>query len=198
MIELSQIPADSKLKDLRGQINTMVDEINTDQMVIGQVLLPSAVIYGKNTTILGSVTSQQWQSNQVFAVCMPEQDAVYVAQVFGVLVATPTLTKDGPIDSVRIDIPAVKLPNRETPVSTFLPPEPLGYPPVVVRNISNTGLVFGLVAKGPNGSTAAATDITLCNNSTAVPLNLQQLVVDPNEQGFMISLAHSVIQPPQS
>lgn len=195
MIELSQIPVSSKLKDLRGQINTMANEINTDQMVIGQVLNPSAEIYDINHRLIGAITASQWApSTGVFAVCMPESNGVYVAQVFGYLIATPTLTKDGPIGLVVVHIPAVKLPNREAAVSTFVTPEHLGFTSLDTDDhpVFNTGLVFAVVAKGPNGSTAAATDITLCNDSTAVTLNTQ-LLFNPDAEGFYVVLGHTII-----
>lgn len=69
MIELSQIPSSSKLKELRGQINTMANEINADQMIIGQVLNPTAVLYS-NGNIVGSVTDS-WLIKQLLQyVCL--------------------------------------------------------------------------------------------------------------------------------
>lgn len=204
MIELSQIQNTSKLKELRGQINTMVDEINGNQMVIGQVLNPSAKFYDGMHNLMGTVTASQWLMNQMYAVCMPESNGLYVAQVFGAMLATPTLTKDNqPIAFVEIDIPSVKLPNRETAVSTFVTPEHLGFTPADEHLSSNTGLLFGAIAKTPNGYEASATDASLCSealkvNATILPLNLQALVVSPTGDGLTLNLWYNTIDLPQS
>lgn len=173
MIELSQIPISSKLKELRGQINTMVNEINTDQMVIGQVLAPSAKIYNANNAIVDTVSASQWLTNQLFAVCMPESNGLYVAQLFGTLLAYTAATE--PVASVTITIPVVKLPSRKAEVGTFVTPEHLGFKGEYTGMTRNTGLQFGIFGTGTAGNISAITDTTLDSRSTATLLNMQQL-----------------------
>lgn len=174
MIELSQIQNTSKLKELRGQINTMVNEINENQMVVGQVLHPTAHFYS-NGSIVGTVTDS-WIMNQLFAVCMPTSNGVYVAQMFGCLLAYGDSVTNNAVNGVKISIPAVKLPNRTAEVSSFVKPSSLGFSPFNLQQISNTGLRFGATVTGPSGSTTVITDKSLSRNSTAILLNQQYLV----------------------
>lgn len=191
MIELSQIPVSSKLKDLRGQINTMVNEINTDQMVIGQVLKPSAVVYGAGSTSLDTVIDSQWLKNQLFAVCMPESNGVYVAQLFGTLLAYTAANET--ITRVSINIPAVKLPSREAEVGTFVTPEHLGFKGEYTGMTRNTGLQFGVFGTGTASNISAVTDTMLDSRSTATLLNEQvirhratgTLILDLNHQDYI-------------
>lgn len=181
MIELSQIQSTSKLKELRGQINTMANEINGNQMVIGQVLHPTATIYSVGGLDVASITADKWVVNQLFAVCMPESNGVYIARVFGCLFATITSTGDA-IESVDIDIPSVKLPNRENEVSTFISPFHLGFTPDNSNGlpaIRNTGLQFGVILRDSTESSIAVTDQELTSRTDATLLNYQGLVVSP-------------------
>lgn len=174
MIELPQIQNTSKLKELRGQINTMVNEINSDQMVVGQVLHPTAQLYS-SSGIVGSV-SDSWIMNQLFAVCMPTSNGVYVAQMFGCLLAYGDSVTNNAVNGVKISIPAVKLPNRTEEVSSFVKPSSLGFSPFNLQQISNTGLQFGATVTGPSGSTAVVTDKSLSRSSNVILLNQQWLV----------------------
>lgn len=119
MIELSQIPASSELKELRGQINAMADEINTGQMVLGRILNPSLEYRDTNDEPVGSVKASDLHS-ELFALCMPEPDGLFIAYIFGGLytLATPELT--GLPDTCEVAIPAIKIPNRDSAVSTFV------------------------------------------------------------------------------
>lgn len=125
MIELSQIPVSSKLKELRGQINTMVNEINTDQMVLGRILNPSLNYYDVSSQLVGAVTASGVQSD-LFALCMPESNGLFIAYIFGRLYTfdTPKLTGE-PI-TCEADIPAIKIPNRDSAISTFVTMEHIG------------------------------------------------------------------------
>lgn len=186
MIELSQIPNTSKLKELRGQINTMVDEINGNQMVIGQVFNPTAKIMNGGNDIIDTITPSQWLINQLFAVCMPESNGVYVAQLFGTLVSYTAATE--PIYQVSISIPAVKLPSREAEVSTFVTPEHLGFKGRYTGLITNTGLQFGVFGTGTASGITAVTDTALDNSSTAMLLNEQQ--IRPRSTELLLTLSH--------
>lgn len=191
MIELSQIPATSKLKELRSQINTMANEINTGQMVIGQVLHPTAQLYSDNVPVV-NVTAASWQVNQLFAVCLPESNGVYVAQVFGCLDAF--VESSATFDKVVIDIAGVKLPNSEDEVSAFATPEHLGFTPYAERTICNTGLQFSIVVADGNHTTVGVTDAALSSNSANLLLNRQELIVRPLKSSQLI-LRHVVLPP---
>lgn len=187
MIELSQIPNTSKLKELRGQINTMVDEINGNQMVIGQVLSPAARIYNADGTGIDTITGTQWLRNQLFAVCMPGSNGVYVAQLFGTLVSYTAATE--PVARVTIIITKVKLPNREAEVNTFVTPESLGLTGEYTGTIGNTGLQFGVFGTGAAKNISAVTDTTLDNSSTATLLNIQRIRAS-HESSLYLDLEH--------
>lgn len=174
MIKLSQIPATSQLKELRGKINTMANEINDNQLVIGQIADPMAtIVFWDNTP---SLDVRQFDLNSLFAVCMPTPDGVYVAQVFGGLVAkfTGDINANA-IKGVYINIPAVLLPSRGNEVPDLLTPDSQGF--IVTHNETvNTGLQVTIFAKGSTNSTSITTDASLyVNNSTPVVLNRQML-----------------------
>lgn len=192
MIELSQIQNTSKLKELRGQINTMVDEINGNQMVVGQVLRPKATIY-RNTTAVDTV--DMWYTNRLFAICMPGPDGVYVAQVFGRLLSYARVSSND-ITDIKIDIPAVKLPNRTSEETLFLNPSSQGFiQDDDFYDVWNTGLQFGLYIIGSNSSIAIVTDTALDNKSTTIVLNSQRLTVDTANNSLHLYLSHNDYSP---
>lgn len=125
MIELSQIPSTSKLKELRGQINTMANEINTDQMVLGRILNPSLEYYDINSQLVGAVTASDLKS-ELFALCMPESNGLFIAYIFGRLYTFDTPELTGKPLTCEADIPAIKIPNRDSAISTFVTMEHLG------------------------------------------------------------------------
>lgn len=149
-------------------------------MVIGQVLRPTATIYSGGLEV-DSITADRWVVNQLFAVCMPESNGVYIARVFGCLLATVISTSDA-IESVDIDIPSVKLPNRENEVSTFISPFHLGFTTDGSNGlpaIRNTGLQFGVIVRDSTESSIAVTDKELTSRTDATLLNCQELFVSP-------------------
>ena len=128
MIELSQIPVSSKLKDLRGQINTMANEINTDQMAIGQCVGVSVELTNKGMTA-GTIKASKINNN-LYALCMPESNGLFVVNFFGsISTVDHTSVVTGDIDLINIDIAAIKLPSRDDYISTFVPPSHLGLNP---------------------------------------------------------------------
>lgn len=189
MINISQIPNTSKLKELRGQINTMANEINGNQMVIGQVLRPTAKIY-RNTITVGTV--DMWYINRLFALCMPGPEGVYVAQVFGSLISAPHVpVSSNAISDVTIDIPAIKLPNRTTEERVFVNSFSQGFiPDDDSYDTYNTGLQFGIYTTDSDGSIALVTDTALDNKPTTIVLNNQQLLVDTFNKSLRIYLSH--------
>lgn len=189
MIELSQIQNTSKLKELRGQINTMADEINGNQMVVGQVLNPRVIIsylHGNNLEVDVSV-----ELNQLFALCMPKSNSVYIAQVFGTIFGRATTDNQrNDFANVSIIIPAVKLPNRTAEVSSFVTPGSLGFTEADsdAHIVWNTGVQVNLQVSNSTGSTTSiATYPTLNNSSTDIILNSQNLMV-LQEPGPVITL----------
>lgn len=191
MIEISQIPATSKLKELRGQINAMVNNINYGQTFIGQVLNPKAHIF-HNGEEVGSVAS--WFRNQLFAICLPAANGVYVAQVFGCLLSVPNVSVDtNDITSVVIDIPAVRTPDKRDVVNTFVIPQSVGFETsdeTSEPNVTtNTGLQLGLHTEDSDGTIAVITDTALNSSSTAILLNYQNLIVDPGNDTLTLELS---------
>lgn len=191
MIELSQIQNTSKLKELRGQINTMVDEINGNQMVVGQVLNPRVIIsylHGNNTEVDVSL-----EVNQLFALCMPKSNGVYVAQVFGTIFGNATTdNKSTDFIGVSIVIPSVKLPNRTAEVSSFVTPGSLGFTEAEsdTHTVWNTGVQVGLkVANSTGSTTVITTNQTLDNRSTDIILNVQNMMFA--EAGLLLSLGYT-------
>lgn len=187
MVEISQIPATSKLKELRGQINAMVNNINYGQMFIGQVLNPAAHIF-HNGEEVGSVTS--WFRNQLFAICLPAANGVYVAQVFGCLLSTPHVpvgTND--ITSVVIDIPEVRKPDSRDIINSFVSSKEVEFETSDPNVTTNTGLQLGLHTEDSNGTIAVITDTALNRSSTAILLNYQDLVVDTDNDTLAVYLS---------
>lgn len=193
MIELSQIQNTSKLKELRGQINTMVDDINGNQMVVGQVLRPRVIIsylHGNNLEVDVSL-----EINQLFALCMPKSNSVYIAQVFGSIFGHATTdNKRNDFATVSIIIPAVKLPNRTAEVSSFVTPSSLGFTEYEsdTHTVFNTGVQVGLTVANSTGSTTViTTNPTLDNSSTDIILNIQNLMAISEKEGLLLSLGYT-------
>lgn len=190
MIELSQIPNTSKLKELRGQINTMADEINGNQMVVGQVVNPTAIIDFYRGSI--KTVDVSMEINQLFALCMLKSNSVYVAQVFGSIYGRATAdvtTDDADFAKVSINIPSVKLPNRTAKVSSFVTPGSLGFTELDIEDhsILNTGAHVTLEVSISAGSILIVTNPTLNTSPTDKVLTAQQLMVKP--EGLVLLLS---------
>lgn len=191
MINLSQIPNTSKLKELRGQINTMANEINGNQMVIGQVVNPTAkIVFYHNSTKTVNVSVEV---EQLFALCMLKSNSVYVAQVFGSIYGRATAdvtTDDANFAIVYINIPSVKLPNRTAEVSSFVTPGSLGFTEFDIdsHSIINTGVQVSLEVSISAGSILIVTNPTLNTSSTDKLLKDQQLGFE-TEKGLFLSLS---------
>ena len=195
MIELSQIQNTSKLKELRGQINTMADEINGNQMVVGQVLNPRVIISyrtGNNREVDVSL-----KLNQLFALCMPKSNSVYIAQVFGTIYGRAT-TDNNPdeVYIVKIIIPAVKLPNRTAEVSSFVTPGSLGFTGADINGYSdgytvwNTGVQVKLTVSNSTGSTTSIITNTRSSSSSTDDIILDgQTLTVLQEPGPILMLA---------
>ena len=177
--------------NVANEITTLrnsVSQNSVSQMIIGQVFNPTAIIRNGANDIIDTITPSQWRTNQLFAVCIPESNGVYVAQLFGTLLSYTAATE--PIYQVAISIPAVKLPSREAEVSTFVKPENLGFKGQYTGVTSNTGLQFGVFGTGTDRDISAVTDTVLDSSSTATLLNNQQLQTRSTSKLLLI-LSHT-------
>lgn len=123
MIELANIKTTDTLGQLRGQINTMQNEIVADQPFIGYVMNPSISFYRDNS-LVGGVTASELAAERLFALCFPESNGVFVASLFGQL--RFVAKSDFSFNQIRIDIPGIKLATRDSVIGTFVNPNHLG------------------------------------------------------------------------
>lgn len=123
MIELANIKTTDTLGQLRGQINTMQNEIMADQPFIGYVMNPSISFYRDNS-LVGGVTASELAAERLFALCFPESNGVFVASLFGRL--RFQAKSDFSFNQIRIDIPGIKLATRDSVIGTFVNPNHLG------------------------------------------------------------------------
>lgn len=123
MIELANIKTTDTLGQLRGQINTMQNEIMADQPFIGYVMNPSISFYRGNS-LVGGVTASELAAERLFALCFPESNGVFVASLFGRL--RFQAKSDFSFNQICIDIPGIKLATRDSVIGTFVNPNHLG------------------------------------------------------------------------
>ena len=181
--------------NVANEITTLRDSVS--QMVVGQVLRPTATIYSGGFDV-GTITADRWVVNQLFAVCMPASNGVYVARVFGCLLAT-VISQTDAIERIDIEISSVKMPNREEEVSTFISPGKLGFTttdsfygfPV----IQNTGLQFGVIVRDSTESSIAVTDSELTSRTDVTLLNCQELFVSPATHHLTLTLSQINVWP---
>lgn len=135
MIELTNIKTTDKLKQLRGQINTMQNEIMADQPFVGALVNPSINYYsfdGNNYTLAATNTSSTVKS-ALTALCFPESNGVFVAGVWGMIKATTEphyVGSDRDFRLMAINVPAIKLATMSTNISTFVSCNHLGLPTI--------------------------------------------------------------------
>lgn len=135
MIELTQIKSSDQIKSLRGQLNTAFSEIVSDQPFVGQVINPSITFHSEDDAQVGAVTASNI-AGHIFALCFPESNGVYIADVFGAIEFDyPALTATPAV--MKIDVPTVKMPTRTANISTFVSPTHLGFTGFIVPEISN-------------------------------------------------------------
>lgn len=133
MIELTNIKRTDKFKLLRGQINTMQNEIMADQPFVGTLVNPSINYYsfdGDNYTLVATNTAIEVTS-RLTALCFPESNGVFVAGVWGMIKvdAEPHyVDSDIGYNLVAISVPAIKLATMSTNISTFVSCDHLGLP----------------------------------------------------------------------
>lgn len=135
MIKLTNIKTTDKIKQLRGQINTMQNEIMADQPFVGTLVNPSINYYsfdGNNYTLVATNTSTTVESS-LTALCFPESNGVFVGGVWGMIKTTTDpqyVGSDRDYMFVVISVPAIKLATMSTNISTFVSCDHLGLPTV--------------------------------------------------------------------
>lgn len=144
MIELTNIKTTDTIKQLRGQINTMQNEILANQPFVGTLVNPSINYYsfdGNNYTLVATNASTTVESS-LTALCFPESNGVFVAGVWGMIKATTEpqyVGSDRDYMFVVISVPAIKLATMSNNISTFVSCDHLGLPTV--------GQIQGLTTK---------------------------------------------------
>ncbi len=123
MIELTNIKTTDTVKQLRGQINTMQNEIMANQTFVGYVMNPSIEFFN-GVSLVGSVTASALATQRLLALCFPESNGVFVAGLFGGI--SFRYTADFSFDRIVIDIPGIKLATRDDVIGTFVSPKHLG------------------------------------------------------------------------
>lgn len=123
MIKLTNIKTTDTIKQLRGQINTMQNEIMANQPFVGYVMNPSIEFF-KGISLVHSVPASAIATQRLLALCFPESNGVFVATLFGGI--RFMFTADFSFDSIVIDIPGIKLATRDAVIGTFVSPKHLG------------------------------------------------------------------------
>lgn len=138
MIKLTNIKTTDTIKQLRGQINTMQNEIMANQPFVGTLVNPSINYYstdGENATLFATSAASTVKS-RLIALCFPESNGVFVAGVWGMIQVMAEPQYVGPmLDNHKsvvfvISVPAIKLATMPTNISTFISCEQLGLPSV--------------------------------------------------------------------
>lgn len=135
MIELTNIKTTDTVKQLRGQINNMQNEIMDDQPFVGTLVNPSINYYsfdGNKYTLVATNTSTTVESS-LTALCFPESNGVFVAGVWGMIKTNEEpnyIGSDRDYMFVVISVPAIKLATMSTNISTFVSCDHLGLPTV--------------------------------------------------------------------
>lgn len=133
MIKLTNIKPTDKFKLLRGQINTMQNEVMANQPFVGALVNPSIKYYSfddGNYTLVATNSAIEVESN-LTALCFPESNGVFVAGVWGMIkvMAEPHYVgSDIGYMLVAISVPAIKLATMSTNISTFVSCNHLGLP----------------------------------------------------------------------
>ena len=159
MIELTNIKATDTIGQLRGQINTMQNEIMADQPFVGVPVNPSVKYYKastptvsdsgttwSNATLIGTNEASTVESRLV-CLCLPSSKGVFIANVWGVveLPSDPTMTgSTTSYDFVMVNIPAITMATANGEIATFVSCDQLGIP---TAPTSVTNYLTGVVSK---------------------------------------------------
>lgn len=161
MIELTNIKATDTIGQLRGQINTMQNEIMADQPFVGVPVNPSVKYYKastpasfngegvtkwSNATLIGTNEASTVESRLV-CLCLPSSKGVFIANVWGVVEFTsePTMTgSTTSYDFAVVNIPAITMATTNGEIATFISCDQLGIP---TAPTSVTNYLTGVVSK---------------------------------------------------
>lgn len=183
MIELANIKTTDTLGKLRGQINTMQNEIMADQMVVGKAMGVSINLYSNydNNTLVGAVTASNVLGD-LWLLCLPESNGVYVALAFGALYNDTPVTVTDDVVSFEIGVASVKLPNRAAVVSTFVTPEHMGFNQAVDNAMylgTGVNYEFCTVQNGSHKIVQPLTDTALIAVQTTSHLGIRPISIAP-------------------
>lgn len=183
MIELTNIKATNTLGQLRGQINAMQNEIMADQMIVGKAMGVSVNLYSNydNSTLVGAITASNLRGD-LWLLCLPESNGVYVAGAFGTLYNDAPVTVTDNADSLEIDIASVKLPNRNAAVSTFVTPEHMGFTQLTANTMflgTGVNYEFYIVQNGSNMLMRPIVNTALVAVQTASHLGIKPVPIAP-------------------
>lgn len=171
MIKLTNIKSTDKIKLLRGQINTMQNEIMANQPFLGKLVNPSINYYsfdGNNYTLVATNTAIEVQSS-LTALCFPESNGVFVAGVWGMIQAMAEphyVGSDRDYMLVSISVPAIKLATMTDNISTFVSCEHLGLPTV--------GQIPGFTTKPMQANIADIMFVKSNNSASQVTPSIEQ------------------------
>lgn len=183
MIELTQVKSTDKLGQLQGILNTAFTEIQTDQMVVGKAMGVSVNLYADfdNSTLVGAITASNVRGD-LWLLCLPESNGVYVAGAFGTLYNAEPVTTTDVVTSIEIDVASVKLPNRAAVVSTFVTPEHMGFTQSTANTMflgTGVNYEFYTVLNGSNNLTRPQVNTALVAVQTASHLGIKPLIIVP-------------------
>lgn len=123
MIELEQIKTTEKLGNIRPLINTALGEIQQDQPFVGMAVNPS-INFFDNGALICAITASALSTQRLYALCFPESNGIFVAKFYGTIMFVPPANARA--TSFTIDIPSIKIPTRDSTISTFVSPKHLG------------------------------------------------------------------------
>lgn len=124
MIELANIKATNTVGQLRGLINTMQNEIMSDQPFIGVAVNPS-INFFNNGTLVSAITASRIANERIYALCFPESNGIFVAKFYGTIKFAPV--EDAQTNTFTINVPSIKIPTRDSTIGTFVPPAHFGF-----------------------------------------------------------------------
>lgn len=183
MIELTNIKQTDTVGQLRKQINAMQNEIMSDQMVVGKAMGVSVNLYSNSagSGLVGAITASNVRGD-LWLLCLPESNGVYVAGAFGTLYNDGDVTVTDSVNSIEIDVASVKLPNRDTAVSTFVTPEHMGFTQSVTNTVflgAGVNYEFYVVLNGSHMLIRPKVNHALVAVQTASHLGIKTLPIAP-------------------
>lgn len=134
MIELTNIKATDTIGQLRGQINTMQNEIMADQPMIGACSNPSIDLYN-NATLVSSIPAPNI-ANYLNAVILPSRknNGCFVLGFTGAIQFRRPSNVSAVVDKIAIHITKIKAANARDSYTRFLTPDYLGLNNMVMES----------------------------------------------------------------